>query len=158
MRHEFIILADSPGALVEVCGISLLERHLRTLQRLGVTKVDCPLRPRRTFIASHLARPSRHRAKVAVDLRALAHQVRRSVPQIANALPNDAKQFVVIRGDCLFDSRLLQLLDDQNAPAALVDSAPPASLESLVSAAGSTKRGRLCGAALLSREWLQSSS
>jgi phosphatidylglycerophosphate synthase len=154
VRHELIILADSPGALVEVCGISLLERHLRTVQRLDVTKVVV-LSAMPDLIRSHLAGRSRQRAKVAIDLRPLA--ISSPIPlQIANALPNDA-QVVVMRGDCLFDSRLLRLLDDQNAPAALVDSRPPPSLETLVSAAGWTKRGRLCGAALLSREWLQSS-
>jgi hypothetical protein len=69
VRHEFIILADSPGALVEVCGISLLERNLRTLQRLGVTKVVV-LSATPDVIGSHLAGWSRHRATVEVDLRA----------------------------------------------------------------------------------------
>ena len=154
VRHQFIVLADSPDALGEVCGISLLERNLRTLQRLGVTKVVV-LSTTPDLIAAHLAGSLRHRARVAIDLRAL-DVGSATLPQIGAALPNDVRQSVVIRGDCLFDSRLLQLLDDQNAPAALVDSAPPSSLEMLVSTACSSKRGRLCGAALLSRDWLQS--
>jgi len=154
VRHEFIILADSPGALVEVCGISLLERNLRTLQRLGVTKVVV-LSATPDVIGSHLAGRSRHRATVEVDLR--ARTIGPAIlSQARDTLPNDARQFVVIRGDCLFDSRLLQLLDDQNTAATLVDSAPPSSLEMLVSTACSSKRGRICGAALLSRDWLQS--
>jgi len=52
VRHEVIILADSPGALVEVCGISLLERLLRTLQRLEVTKVVVLSRHARTYCAT----------------------------------------------------------------------------------------------------------
>lgn len=145
VRHEFIILADSPGALVEVCGISLLERLLRTLQRLGVTKAiilsDTP-----QLLAQHLAKGSRHRAKVTIDLRS----------PIGNALPNDGKRLMVIRGDCLFDSRLLQLLENQDAPAALVDSAPPRDLQPFVSSAASSRRGRLCGVALVARDLAQS--
>ncbi|HMJ06570.1 MAG TPA: hypothetical protein VK474_09980, partial [Chthoniobacterales bacterium] len=34
-----VILADAPVALIELCGISLLERLLRTLQRVGVGEV-----------------------------------------------------------------------------------------------------------------------
>ena len=68
MRHECIILADGPGALAELCGISLLERLLRTLQRLGLTKAII-LSATPELIAQHLANPSPHRAKVAVDLR-----------------------------------------------------------------------------------------
>jgi choline kinase len=30
-----ILIADAPGALIELCGVHLLERLLRILQRLG---------------------------------------------------------------------------------------------------------------------------
>src|SRR5688500_8229327 len=33
------ILAEAPAALVELCGVSMLERLLRTLQRVGVREV-----------------------------------------------------------------------------------------------------------------------
>ena len=35
VAQECIVLADAPGALIELCGISLLERLLRSLQRCG---------------------------------------------------------------------------------------------------------------------------
>ncbi len=38
MAHECVILADCPGALIELCGISTLERLLRTLQRCGIER------------------------------------------------------------------------------------------------------------------------
>jgi len=154
VRHEFIILADSPDALVEVCGISLLERNLRTLERLGVTEVVV-LSATPDLVASHLSERSRHRARIAIDLRPRVPGAL-TMAQIGQALPNDAKPVIVIRGDSLYDSRLLQLLDDQNAPAALIDSSPPPDLLPLVSDAPSSKPGRLCGAALFSRNWLQS--
>ncbi len=68
MRHECIILADGPDALAELCGISLLERLLRQLQRLGLTKAIV-LSAAPDLLAQHLANPSPNRAKVAVDIR-----------------------------------------------------------------------------------------
>ena len=154
VRHEVIILADGPGALVELCGISLLERLLRQLQRLGLTKTII-LSATPDLLRQHLAKPSPNRAKVAVDLRDRA-----AAPLVANrvgeAWPNQSEQVLLVQGDSVFDSRLLQLLDDQNASTALVDSASPPNLEVLVASAPETNRGRLCGAALLSNEWLKS--
>ncbi len=154
MRHECIILADGPGALAELCGISLLERLLRQLQRFGLTKAII-LSAAPELLAKHLANPSPHRAKVAVDLRRRADG-----PVAANqpmdVWPNEPEQVLVLRGDSVFDSRLLQLLDDQDADAALLDSTPPPSLEALVASASETKRGRFCGGSLLSPDWLNS--
>jgi phosphatidylglycerophosphate synthase len=153
VRHEYIILADSPGALAELCGISLLERLLRQLQRLGLTKAivlsDTP-----DLLAQHLANPSPNRATVAVDIRRRAKGPI-AVEQIAEAWPNDSEHVLIIPGDMVFDSRLLQLLDEQDSTAALVDSAPPTKLEALVAGAPKTSRGRLCGAALVSLDWTQ---
>ena len=146
VRHECIILAESPGALTELCGISLLERLLRTLQRLGLTKAIV-LTATPDLFAQHLANPSPHRAKVAIDLRRPPGGSV-AAKQIAEVWPNDAELVLVIRGDSVFDPRLLQLLDDQNSTAALVDSAPPPNLQPLVASARSTTRGSplWCGA------------
>ena len=40
MVNECVILADDPSALVELCGISTLERLLRTLQALKANLAD----------------------------------------------------------------------------------------------------------------------
>ncbi len=151
MRHEFIILADAPGALTELCGISLLERLLRTLQRLGLRKATV-LSATPEVLAERLANPSPHRAQVALEIRGRASGPV-TVGQIVEAWPNDARSLLVLRGDAVFDSRLLQLLDAQDSAAALVDSAPPAHLQALVASAPETKRGRFCGAVLLSKGW-----
>ncbi len=73
--------------------------------------------------------------------------------QIAEAWPNESEHVLIIRGDTVFDARLLQLLDEQNSTTALVDSAPPENLQALVASAPMTNRGRLCGAALLAKDW-----
>jgi 1L-myo-inositol 1-phosphate cytidylyltransferase / CDP-L-myo-inositol myo-inositolphosphotransferase len=153
VRHECIILGDGPGALAGLCGISLLERLLRQLQRLGLRKAIV-LSATPDHLAEHLANPSPHRAKVAVDIRSrTAGPV--NMQQLAEAWPNDAEHVLIFRADTVFDSRLLQLLDEQDSTTALVDSSPPAKLEALVAGVPTTSRGRLCGGALLAVDWTQ---
>jgi phosphatidylglycerophosphate synthase len=148
VRHECIVLAESPGALAELGGISLLERLLRLLQRLGLKKTIV-LTATPDLFADHLANPSPHRAKVAIDLRRHAGG-QASWRQIAEAWPNDAELVLVTSAQGVFDPRLFQLLDDQNSAAALVDSAPPPDLQPLIASVRNTTKGRICGAALLS--------
>ena len=68
MAHECVVLADCPGALVELCGISTLERLLRTLQRCGIERATI-LSSASERIAEELARPSWPRAQLALALR-----------------------------------------------------------------------------------------
>src|SRR2546421_12205835 len=67
-RPQLLILADAPDALVELFGISLLERLLRVAQRLGFREAvivsNTPAE-----IAAHLARPSWARAEVSLNFR-----------------------------------------------------------------------------------------
>jgi phosphatidylglycerophosphate synthase len=149
VRHQCIILADRLGA--ELCGISLLERLLRQLQRLGLGKAIV-LSSAPEVLAQELANPSPHRAKVAIDLRSRPSGPI-AVQQIVDAWPEGAERVLIIPGDTVFDSRLLQFLDGQNSTAALVDSAPPANLQVLHVSAPETNRGRLCGVVLLARDW-----
>ncbi len=153
MRHHCLILAEAPGALVEVCGVPLLERLLRILQRCGLKRAtvlsDVPEQLR-----AALAKPSRHRAQVELEIRSRGCGPA-TVEQIATAWPNEAERVLVIRGDYVLDSRLLQLLDEKERTTALLDSAPPAELERLLASATRTRRGRLCGAALVSRDWVR---
>jgi hypothetical protein len=68
MVSECVILADSPGALTELCGISTLERLLRTLQRCGINRATV-LSSTPDLIAKELARPSWARAELNVTVR-----------------------------------------------------------------------------------------
>lgn len=151
MRHECIILADSPGALVELCGITLLERLLRTLQRCGLNRaIVFSATPE--LLEQPLAKPSPHRAEIALDLRGRASGPV-TVEQLVKVWPNDTEQVLLLRGDSVYDPRLIQWLDARNSAAVLVDSAPAKELEPLVAAAAETNLSRLCGAALLSWTW-----
>src|SRR5205814_5046959 len=81
-----------------------------------------------------------------------------TLAQLAAVWPDDCRDLLVLRGDSVFDARLLRLLRTQNSPVASVDSAVPANLLPLVSSAPMTNRGRFCGAALLSRDWVSGRS
>ncbi len=68
MVNECVILADDPSALVELCGISTLERLLRTLQRCGIERATV-LSSTPEPIAKELAALSWARAQLHVTLR-----------------------------------------------------------------------------------------
>src|SRR5437588_5470538 len=82
------------------------------------------------------------------------------VEQIVASRPETGQFLLVIRGDVVFDSRLLQLLLAQNSMTGLVDSSVPPQFDSLVASAQDTNVGRFTGAALLQydRTWWQNGS
>src|SRR4029453_15420893 len=68
MVNECVILADDPSALVELCGISTLERLLRTLQRCGIERATV-LSTTPEPIAKEFAPPTWPRGKLSLTLR-----------------------------------------------------------------------------------------
>ncbi|HYJ05564.1 MAG TPA: CDP-alcohol phosphatidyltransferase family protein [Chthoniobacterales bacterium] len=149
------ILAEAPGALIELCGVSMLERLLRTLQRVGVREAVI-VSSTAEALETELATPSRFRTGIAWTLR------RRPPGPVAIEEICDAggrsELLLVLPGDAVWDDRLLTLLLSRNEPAALVDSAPPQSVESFVSHLPATPLGRLTGAAVLDPAWLSRES
>src|SRR5438105_14253379 len=104
MHHECVIIADSPGALVELCGISILERLLRTLQRCGLKRAVVLSRTSE-LISNALAQPSRPRSEI--DLRVCHRSDGVGMVDVA-ARPETEQLLLVIRGDVVFDTRLLE--------------------------------------------------
>lgn len=150
MVHECVILADAPGALVELCGISTLERLVRTLQRCGITRATI-LSSTPEAISGSLAQTSWPRARI--DLK-ICHQPDGStVEQIAALWPATNPFLLVVRGDAVFDIRLLRLLLVQKSATALVDSGVPEQFEPLVASAPNTNAGKFAGAAWFEHEW-----
>ncbi len=109
---KVFILADSPGALFELCGISLLERLLRTLQRVGVSEAVV-LSNTPEVIQAEVGKPSPPRSEIAVTV------ARTSEAAVGNDLS------LIIPGDAVWDARLLQLLLAQEKPCLLADSSRP---------------------------------
>ena len=67
-RPQLLILADPPAAFRMLFGISLLERLLRVVQRLGFREAII-LSNSPDEVAAHLAKPSWARADVALSFR-----------------------------------------------------------------------------------------
>ena len=153
MVNECVILADDPSALVELCGISTLERLLRTLQRCGIERAtvlsntpDQSQRnslglPGRGNIEFNISHSSSWIGKAGTDCRSLARS--------SDAIP----LLLVIPAGSVFDPRLLRALVSQNAPTVLVDSGVGPRTQALIGSVPDTSRGKLCGPALLEYDW-----
>ena len=134
---DALIFAPDAGALLQVCGISLLERSLRILQRLGCSEVTV-LADASEEIALALSKPSWARSEIAVSVRSL----RGKAPQ-----PDRAGRPVLITSASGYvEPRLLQALLDRGRPGIIVDSNPQAEL---LSSGLRTTHGWFCGAALV---------
>jgi hypothetical protein len=140
-RPQLIILADAPDALRILFGISMLERLLRTVQRLGFHEALI-LSTTPDEIRAHLARPSWARAEVALTLRPRETEA----PRIQDVAIGAERTLVVAAG-FYYDARLLRAMADQSATTLLIDSAPPRESVPL----WSRETGM---AALLDRDWL----
>jgi phosphatidylglycerophosphate synthase len=152
---KIAILADAPAALVELCGISLLERLLRTLQRVGVPEAVI-VSGTPEALEKELARPSRFRSEIAWTLH--KRQPGPVTIEEIRGVGADSELLLVLPGDAVWDDRLLRLLITRNEPAVLVDSTPPPALEPFVSRMPATTHGRLTGAAVLPHAWMSNES
>src|SRR6266480_3614113 len=137
-----ILIADAPEALIELCGVNVLERLLRILQRLGFRRaIVFSTTPE--IIGTELAKRSWAREKVIADLVPRANGPL-TAQLLLEQIPSDC--FLIVPGNIYCDSRLLAALCAKDSPAALVDSNPPEFAQSLIR--------NPCGPALVTREFL----
>jgi hypothetical protein len=142
-RPQLLILADVPEALQILFGISLLERLLRTVQRLGFREALI-LSESVDEVEAHLARPSWARADVALTFR------RRKTGDVrVQDVFSDAERVLVVSAGFYYDARLLRTMAEQGAATLLIDSTPPSESVPLWNAKAADFRG----AALLDRNW-----
>jgi len=154
MVNECVILADDPSALIELCGISTLERLLRTLQRCGIERATV-LSSTPEAIAQELAVPSWARAQLNLTVRTRPDGPLK-LEQIVDVWPRDSDAIpllLVIPAGSVFDPRLLRALVSQNTLTVLVDSGGEPRIQALIASAPNTVRGKLCGPALLEYDW-----
>ena len=149
---QCLVIAGHAAISGKLCGLSLLERSLRTLQACGFTRA-LVLTDSEELIAEAPRILSPHWTKITCTF-SLRPSGPIAVEHVAAVWPEHCRDLLVLRGDSIFDPRLLRLLGAEDAPAALVDSAVPATLHPLVLSAPMTTHGRVCGAALLSRDWV----
>jgi len=123
-----ILIADAPEALIGLCGVNLLERLLRILQRLGFRRVIV-FSTTQEIVGAELAKPSWAREKVIVDL------VPRAIgPVTAQMLLEEgpSERFLIVPANIYCDARLLAALCAKDSSTALVDSNPPEFARSLI--------------------------
>ena len=137
-----ILIADDSQALFELCGVSLLERLLRILQRLGF---------RRAFVLSTtaeiagavVAKRSWAREKLVVHV--VSGATGPLTPQVVLE-QGPSGRFLIVPANIYCDARLLAALCTKDSSAALVDSNPPEFARTLIQ--------NPCGPALVTKDFL----
>jgi phosphatidylglycerophosphate synthase len=117
-RPQLVILADAPDALVELFGISLLERLLRIAQRLGFREAVIDSKTP-AEITAHLSERSWASAEVLLNIRS------RTGPVLLHNTVTGNKRTLLVSAGFYYDARLLQTLARQDTTTILIDSAPP---------------------------------
>ncbi len=123
-----ILIADAPEALMELCGVNLLERLLRILQRLGFRRaIVFSTIP--GIVRAELAKRSWAREQIIVDL-----VPRANGPLTAQLLLEQSlsERFLIVPANIYCDARLLAALCAKDSSTALVDSNPPEFARSLI--------------------------
>jgi phosphatidylglycerophosphate synthase len=137
-----ILIADGPEALTELCGVNLLERLLRILQRLGFQRAIV-FSTRAEIVGAALTRCSWPREQITADLVSSATKPL-TAERILEQSPAD--RFLIVPANIYCDARLLAALCAKDSPAALVDSNPPEFAGHLIR--------NPCGPALITRDFL----
>jgi phosphatidylglycerophosphate synthase len=154
-RPPLLIVADSPEALMDLCGISLLERMRRIALQLGFHEAMILSNSVKTM-ATHVANESWRRADVSLTFREHTG-ANVTVGDILDCLTalrvaSDGRILIVF-ASFYCDERLLRSLADAPTNSALIDSDPPSIIAPLLEKSDSHSSRLLC-AALLSSEWL----
>jgi 1L-myo-inositol 1-phosphate cytidylyltransferase / CDP-L-myo-inositol myo-inositolphosphotransferase len=137
-----ILIADAPEALTELCGVNVLERLLRILQRLGFrSAIVFSATPE--IIGAELAKRSWARQQIIV------HLASGRIGPLTSQLVLDqsaSERFLIVPANIYCDGRLLAALCAKESSAALVDSNPPQFARHLIR--------NPCGPALVRRDFL----
>ena len=141
-----ILIADAPGALTELCGVNLLERLLRILQRLGFrSAIVFSTTPE--IIGAELAKRSWARRQIIVHFG--SGTIGPFTPQLILE-QSPIERFLITPANIYCDAGLLAALCAKDSSAALVDSNPPEFARSLIR--------NPCGPALIAKDFLSAFS
>src|SRR5881396_4082715 len=136
------LIADGPEALIELCGVNLLERLLRILHRLQFRRaIVFSTTPE--IIGDELAKRSWPREQITADVVSSATE-----PLTAERLleQSPADRLLIVPANIYCDARLLAALCAKDSSVALVDSDPPEFARHLVR--------NPCGPAVITRDFL----
>ncbi|PYJ24837.1 MAG: hypothetical protein DME91_07055 [Verrucomicrobia bacterium] len=123
-----IVIADAPEALTELCGVNLLERLLRILQRLGFRRAIV-FSSTPEIIGAELAKRSWARQQITTQLVPTAAK-----PVTAHRVLEQGQtaHFLIVPANVYCDGRLLAALSARNSLTVLVDSNPPQFVQHLI--------------------------
>src|ERR1051325_4468156 len=147
-KPQLFVLVEDSDAFVTLCGISLLERLLRVVQRIGFREATI-IAKSVDSIRTQLGENSWARAELFLKFR---EQNREStdVGEILCDLPDlnaaESNRALVIVAGYYFDERLLRELAGTKTSAILVDSGPPKSCIELWEKVERRAYGWFCGA------------
>jgi phosphatidylglycerophosphate synthase len=141
-----ILIADAPEALIELCGVNLIERLLRILQRLGFRSVIV-FSTTPEIIGAELRKRSWASEQLIAGLVPRANEPL-TAQWLLEQIPSD--HFLIIPGNIYCDARLLAALCAKGSPSGLVDSGPPEFARSLIR--------NPCGPALVTKDFLSAFS
>src|SRR5215475_14016418 len=123
-----ILVADAPDALIELCGVNLVERLLRILQRLGFRRAivfsNTP-----EIIGAELAKPSWARAEITAQLVATKSK---AVTAHCILEQGPIERFLIVPANIYCDARLLAAISNRDSPSVLVDSNPPQFVQRMI--------------------------
>jgi phosphatidylglycerophosphate synthase len=150
-----LILADSPHALTDLCGISLLERLRRVVRKLGFGEAMI-LSNSVEIMAKHAGQSSWYGGEIALKFHERKTEevtISDVLDCIGATLPPDGRVLIAsARFYC--DERLLRVLGDAQTESVLIDSDPPSVVKPFWEDSDIDDSDRLSCALLLSREWL----
>src|ERR1051325_6878904 len=158
-RPPLLIVADSPEALTDLCGISLLERMRRIALQFGFREAMI-LSNAVKAVTSDLATESWRRAEVSLKFREHTG-ASVTIGDILDSLAalgfvSDARILIVFAG-FYCDERLLRSLAGAQSDSVLTDSDPPSMIAPLLENSDD-RSSRLVCAALLSGNWFSRKS
>jgi phosphatidylglycerophosphate synthase len=140
-----ILVADDLKALTELCGVNLLERLLRILQRLGFRKaIVFSTTPE---IGAELSKHSWPREQIIV--RVVSGATESLTPKLVLE-QSPSERFLIVPANVYCDARLLAALCARDSSAALVDSNPAEFAQPLIR--------NPCGPAFVTRDFLSALS
>ena len=152
MVDQCIIDAEGSAPLTDLYGISVLERLVRTLDRCQFSQATI-LSPTPHLIERQLPPISQFRRNLRLTI-CSRPEGPLTTNQILAAWPHQTDYAMILRGDTIFDHRLLRALCAQAQATALVDLNIPVSFQSLTAGATNILTGKFCGAALVHRDWV----
>jgi hypothetical protein len=147
---QLLIVADSPQALTDLCGISLLERTRRNVRQLGFCEAMI-LSNSIKSIGEHVARQSWHPEDIALEFRE-SKGPQLTIGDVQDCL--SAERVLVVCAGFYCDGRLLRALAQAEQDSVLIDPDVPSITAPLWKNPGKQSFGRSVCAAVVSSEWL----